>query len=279
MAESKQRHEHMNYLLLIFIAMIGIFYYNTFGWLIGSWINNEYYSHGFLVPLISGYIIWSMRKELVEKKPNQAGLGVFAFGIILHGISIIYTMRFLSGISFIVTITGMVLYLFGWEFLNKVKFPIIFLLLMIPLPFVDLIAPPVQTASAVASTGIANLFGIPVQREGLVLNIPGGSFEVGLPCSGLRSIISLFTIAAIYAFILEGGMLMKFMILISSVPLALAGNIIRIVSVLAVANIYGQEIALNYFHGFSSLLLFSIALLGLFLIGRCFGRLKFRKIF
>lgn len=271
----------MIYILLIFIAAIGIFYYNTFGWLIDSWINNEYYSHGFLVPVVSGYIIWNMRKELAatEKKQSQMGLVLFTGGVILQGTSVLWTIRFLSGISLLVTISGVILYLFGWEFIKKISFPLLFLVLMIPLPFVDIVAPPVQTVSAVASSNMANLFGIPVQRDGLVLNIPAGSFEVGLPCSGLNSIISLLTIGVIFAFILEGGILMKFTILMSSIPLALAGNIVRITSVLAVANTYGQEAALGYFHDFSSLLLFSVALMGLFLTGRCFGRLRFKKIF
>ncbi len=271
----------MNYVILIFIATIGLFYYNTFNWLAGSWINNEYYAHGFLVPLISGYFIWNMRKELAATKMKQcqAGLALFAGGVILQIIGVLWTIRFLSGISLVVTISGMILYLFGWEFLKKIMFPLLFLLLMIPLPFVDIVAPPLQTVSAIASSNIANLFGVPVQRDGFILNIPGGSFEVGLPCSGLNSIVSLFTIAVIYAFILEGGMLMKLTILVSSIPLALAGNILRITSVLAVANIYGQEAAMDYFHDFSSLLLFSVALVGLFLTGRCFGRLKIKKIF
>ncbi len=271
----------MNYILLMFIAAIGLFYYNTLNWLVGSWINNEYYSHGFLVPVISGYIIWNMRKELAatEKKQSQAGLAIFAGGILLQGIGVLWTIRFLSGISLLVTISGVILYLFGWEFIKKIRFPLLFLSLMLPLPFVDIIAPPAQTVSAIASSNMANLFGIPVQRDGLVLNIPGGSFEVGLPCSGLNSIISLLTIAVIYAFILEGGMLMKFTIIVSSIPLALAGNIMRITSVLAVADTYGQEAAMKYFHDISSLILFSIALSGLFLVGRCFGRLRIKKIF
>src|SRR3990170_3982083 len=263
----------MNYILLLFITIIGLFYHNTLSWLVGSWINNEYYSHGFLVPVVSGYIIWNMRKDLaaIEKKQSQAGLAILAGGILLQGVSILWTIRFLSGISFLVTISGVILYLFGWEVMKKIRFPLLFLLLMIPLPFVDIVAPPAQTVSAIASSNMANLFGIPVLRDGLVLNIPAGSFEVGLPCSGLKSIISLVTIAAVYTFILEGGMLMKLTILISSIPLALAGNIMRITSVLAVANKYGQETALNYFHDFSSLLLFSVVIIGLFLAGRCFG--------
>lgn len=269
----------MIYILLI--AIVGIFYYNTLGWLIGSWINNPYYSHGFLVPVISGYIIWNMRKELagVEKRPSQSGLALFGAGILLQGISVLWTVRFLSGISLIITLAGMILYLYGWEFFNKIKFPFFFLLFMIPIPFVDMVAPPLQTVSAFATANLASIIGIPVQRDGLILNIPAGSFEVGLPCSGINSLISLITIGAIFAFMLEGGMFMKISIFISAIPLAMAGNIMRITSVLVVANAYGPDAAMNYFHDFSSLLLFSIALCGLFLVGRCFGRLKFKKIF
>lgn len=271
----------MKYLWLIFIAMAGLFYYNTIGWLIESWINNPYYSHGFLVPVISGYILFNTRKELaeVEIKQYNAGIALFAGGIFLHGVGVLWTARFISGLSIIAVISGMILFLFGWNFLKKIIFPILFLLLMIPLPFVDIVAPAAQTISVVFSSNLANLLEIPVQREGLELHLQTGSFEVGVPCSGLRSIVSLIMIAALYAFILEGGMLMKLIIVISSIPLALSGNILRITSVLAVANKYGQEVALNYFHDSSSILFFVVSLSGLIFVGRCFGRLKFKKIF
>ncbi len=271
----------MTYILLILIAVAGVFYYDTLRWLIDSWLYNPYYTHGFLVPVVSGYIIWNMRQELagVEKKQTMEGLALFVGGIILHGIGANWTAPSISGISLIATISGAILFLFGWEFIKKIKFPLLFLLFMIPIPFVDTVAPPIQTGSAILSSDLANIFGIPVERDGLQLILPAGTFEVGLECSGLRSIISLLTIAAIYAFILEGGMLMKSIIVISAIPLALAGNVIRITSVLAIANAYGQEAAINFFHDFSSLLLFSVALVGLFLVGRCFGRLRFKKIF
>lgn len=270
----------MNYILLIFM-IVGIFYYNTLSWLIESWINNEYYSHGFLVPLISGYIIWNMRQDLasMEKKQSQEGIFLFAGGILLQMISVLWTIRFLSGISLLLTIAGAIIYLYGWEFMGKIKFPFLFLLLMIPVPFVDLVASSAQVFSASATADFANLIGIPVHKEGLVLHIESGAFEVGLPCSGINSIISLFTIGVIFSFILEGSRLMKATILVSTIPLALAGNVLRITSVLAVANRYGEETAINYFHDFSSLIMFSVALIGLFLVGRCFGRLRFKKVF
>lgn len=269
----------MNYLIITFIGIIGIFYYNTFKWLIESWMYNAYYSHGFIVPIISIYIIWRMRKELIDvnKREYPKGLLVFITGLILQGIAVLYVIRFLSGLSLIITIFGTLLYIYGWEFINKIKFPILFLLLAIPLPFIDIVAPPTQTISAVASSSLANILGVPVKMDGLLLNTPKGSFEVALECSGLRSILSLLTLSVIYSFMLEGGLLMKYTIVLSSIPLAMMGNILRITSVLVVANIYGKDVAVNYFHDFSSLLLFSVSLIGLFLIGRLFGRLKFKK--
>ncbi len=271
----------MNYLSLLFIPILLIFYYNTIILLIESWMYNEYYSHGFLVPIISGYIVWNMRKELgsIDKNPSQFGLILFAMGIIIQAISVLWTIRFLSGISLLLSLAGAIVYLYGWEFMKKIRFPYFFLVFMIPLPIIYLITSPAQMISVLATANLANLIGIPAVRDGLLLTIPAGAFEVGVECSGINSLISLFMIGILFAYILEGSSLMKATILISTIPLALAGNILRITSILVIASKYGQEAAINYFHDFSSLLLFSVALFGLFLVGRCFGRLRFKKIF
>lgn len=281
MAMASKNGLKINYFLIVFVVLIGIFYYNTIGWMIESWMYNEYYSHGFLVPIISGYIIWNMRHELlsIERKPSQFGLLLFIGGIILQFTSGVWTMRFLSGISLFLTLAGVIIYVFGWDIMKKIEFPFLFLLLMIPFPLVDTVASPAQAFSAHAATNLANFIGIPAQLDGLVISIPEGSFEVGITCSGINSLISLFTIGAIFAFILEGSKFMKITILISAIPLAMAGNVLRITSVLAVASIYGQAAAMDYFHDFSSLLLFLVTLIGLFIVGRCFGRLQFKKIF
>jgi exosortase len=271
----------MTYILVIFFAIIGIFYYNTLGWLVESWLHNEYYSHGFLVPIISSYIIWNMRGELasIEKKQSMQGLFIFTGGILIQIISAIWTIRSLSGISLLITIAGVIIYLYGWEFMKKIRFPFLFLILMVPLPFMDMIAVPAQTISVIATSHMATLIGIPTLREGLILKTSAGFFEVGIECSGINSLISLFTVGIIFAFILEGNSLMKATIALSTIPLAMMGNIMRITSVLAVAGKFGQETAMNYYHDLSSLLLFSVALVGLFIVGRCFGRLQFKKIF
>jgi exosortase len=269
-------------LTMILISVgIGILYFNTLQWLVVSWLNNDYYSHGFLVPIISGYIIWNRREELknIEKNQSQIGLIIFIIGIILYGISSLKTIRFISGISLIITIFGLISYLYGFKLINKIKFPLLFLIFMIPLPIIDLVAPPAQAISAVGASNVANFVGLPVVRDGYILNTPGGAFEVAVECSGLNSLISLIALSTIYAFILEGGLLMKMSVLFSSIPIAMAGNILRITSVLIIGNKYGTDAAIGYFHQFSSLLLFSVALIGLFAVGRSFGRLKFKETF
>lgn len=271
----------MNYLLLIFIGIMGIFYGSTFRWLIESWLNNPYYSHGFLVPIISGFIIWRKKDDLlkIEKKRSQIGLIVFFGGIILEIIATQLSIRFISGLSLIVTIFGTILYLSGWELINKIKFPIFFLLMAIPIPFVDIVASPAQLTSAVVSTELGNLIGISVQRDGFILMTPNGKFEVGLECSGLKSMISLLTVSIIFAYILEGKIIMKSIIVLLSIPFAMIANILRITSILTVAQEYGKDVAIVYFHDFSNPLLFITAFIGIVMVGRCFGRLKFKKIF
>ncbi len=172
----------MNYLSILFIPTILIFYYNTIVWLIQSWMYNEYYSHGFLVPIISGYIVWNMRKELgyIEKKPSQFGLAIFAMGIIIQWISVLWTIRFLSGISLLISLAGAIIYIYGWEFMKKIGFPFLFLVLMLPLPFIYLITTPAQMISLLGTINLANFIGIPAVRDGFIITIPAGSFEVGV---------------------------------------------------------------------------------------------------
>lgn len=267
--------------MILISAGIGVLYFNTLQWLIVSWLNNDYYSHGLLVPIISGYIIWNMRGEIktVEKKQSQLGLVIFILGIIIYGLGSLKTIRFISGLSLIITIFGLISYMYGFKLINKIKFPLLFLIFMIPLPMIDLIAPPAQTISAVGASNAANFVGVPVVRDGYVLNTAAGAFEVAVECSGLNSLISLIALSTIYAFILEGGLFMKTSIFVSSIPIAMAGNILRITSVLIIGSRYGADAAVGYFHEFSSIVLFSVALIGLFAVGRSFGRLKFKRTF
>lgn len=147
-----------NYILVALVGAILIFYFNTFIWLVESWLHNEYYSHGPLIPIVSGYIIWRMKDELYSTVKIQAneGLIIFGMGIGVQIISTMMTIRFLSGLSLLMTIAGIIIYLYGWNVMNKIKFPFLFLLLMVPVPFIDYIATPAQHISTISAASLAD---------------------------------------------------------------------------------------------------------------------------
>jgi len=270
--------------LAIIAATIGLIvalYHNTLLWLFNAWWYDPYYSHGVLVPLISGYLVWSKRRLLSELRKESSGLGipVIVVGLIVHGVGLFRTFRFASAVSIIIVLAGIILFIYGSEVTKSLLFPIGFLIFMAPIPFAPVVGASLQAPSAGFASSIVNALGIGVTTIGAEIHLANSTFEVGAPCSGLRSIISLLTLAALYSYLLEGSIYMKATVFLSSLPLAIAANILRITSILLIANSYGAEVAMKFFHDFSSLLLFTVALAGLLLVGRCFGSLRFKRIF
>lgn len=270
-----------NKYLLIFLSIIFLFFFETLVWLVESWIYNPYYSHGFLIPLISIFLIWTKKDDIIipeEKDSSNLGFYILISSLILYIISFFMNIRFLSGIALIISIAGVICFLYGNVALKELSFPISFLIFMIPLPLNDQLAPFFQSISTVCSAVLINMIGISAEYNGYEIHLSNSVFEIALACSGIRSIISLMAIAALFSYLIDGALIAKIIIFLSSVPLALFGNILRITSVLFIADRYGSETAMNFFHSFSSLMLFIVSLTGLFLVGRCFGRLKFKKI-
>jgi exosortase len=136
-----------------------------------------------------------------------------------------------------------------------------------------------QTTTADFVVVLLNAIGITASNNGAEVYLEKSAFFIGAPCSGLRSLISLITLAALYAYILEGTNRMKVVLLLASIPIALISNMFRITAILLIANSYGTEAAMNFFHNFSGITFFAIAIILLLLVGRCFGQLRFRKIF
>ena len=263
------------------IGLILVIYSNTLIWLVTAWWSDPYYSHGILVPLISGYLIWTKRAELSElqKEPSSLGIPVIVAGLLIHGVGLFQTIRFASAISIVIVLAGIILFIYGNEVMKSLLFPVAFLVFMAPIPFSPVIGAALQAPSAGLAATLVSALGIPATVTGAEIRLTECAFEVGAPCSGLRSIISLLTLAALYAYLLEGSIFMKAAVFLSALPIAVAANVLRITTILLVANAYGSDVAMRFFHDFSSLLLFSISLIGLLIVGRCFGSLRFKRIF
>lgn len=261
------------FLNIIIGVLLIIIYWPTFIWMKARFLEPEsYYSHGFLVPFVFLFLIWQKRHALKETPvaPQNIGLVLLIFSLLIHLIALRWKINFISGFSIITTLAGLSLCLFGRRVTYKILFPLCFLVFMTPLPQVLIIH--ISFKMKILATQMAafliNIMGIPAMRAGSIVNLPNTSLIVGSPCSGLRSLISLTALGAIYAYLTDLSLLRKLTLFLTSIPLALISNVIRIVLLLLVAFIYGAEAATGKFHDFSGFLVFIVALVGLMIVWR-----------
>ena len=253
------------------VILLCLLYFQTFIWLVNSWLSHSYYSHGFLIPLVSGFIFWGKRHQLQQANPFPPGILVAALGLALYVVGLLFYFNFLSAISFLVVLSGLVLCFWGNKGLQSLLFPICFLIFMIPFPFLDNIGNWLQSLSAHWSASIIGAMGIPVAFTGAEIRLEESAFIIGIPCSGINTLISLLALAAVFGYFLKGRFYKKAVLFTIAIPIAILANLLRIVSVLLIANYYGTETAMRFFHSYSSILLFVVAFLCLAAFSRLLG--------
>jgi len=223
-------------------------YYPVFEWMYGRFTGpDSYYSHGFFVPVVSGFLIWKSRQKLqqVPVAYSWSGLALILAAILLHLVGTILYIFFLSGLSMFVFGVGACLFMMGPRSTREILFPLFFLLFMIPLPtaIINLISFPLKMLVATLGVKLVQLTGIPVLREGFAITIPTGDLLVGNPCSGLRSLIAFLAIAAIFAHISNCTILKKVALFLSAVPIALLSNLIRVPLLIYISYFWGLDAA------------------------------------
>jgi exosortase len=261
--------------LIILLLLVIIVYLPTFMWMVDRWTAAEtYYSHGFLVPFISVFIIWQKRRELNKLKINPAKLGwlFFILGISIHAVSALWQVYFSSGFSLILVLIGLVLLFLGREFLRQLLFSILFLAFMIPLPMVAIanLSFRLKIFASQIATIIVNKLGIQAIREGSIIKTMHSHLVVEDPCSGIRSLIALIALGTLMAYFNRISKTKKTILFLSSVPIAIFANVIRIAFLSLVSEIYGAKLATGIFHDIMGVLVFVFAFLGLSLVGKLF---------
>jgi exosortase len=242
---------------LIGILLLALFY-PTLKWLVGEWLGNDYYSHGPLVPLISAFLAWRLwvkwPPEQRRIKPATIGLLPLGIGLAVYLYALLQRAYFAASLAMIVIIAGLVWYLLGAAVLRRFAFPIGFLLFMVPLPFVEPLSVPLAQLTGAVSAAIVRLFGVPITVDGAQITLPNAELVVGAQCSGLRSIVTLMTLVALVIFLVERAWWKKVLLALSSIVIAGLGNVIRVASLLVVANIWGTDAAFKYYHDYSQYL-------------------------
>lgn len=233
---------------------------------------DSYYSHGFLIPFVIAYLVFQKRKILgsIETKPCFAGLVVLLFGVVLHLGSLVLKINFTSYFSIPIIITGILLYLKGKKFTRELLFPICFLAFMLPLPGVMIIGISfkLKIFAAQVATLLGNVIGIESSLSGSTIYYPGGTLLVGDPCSGLRSLISFLALGALFTQFARAVRWRKIALFLSTIPIALMSNILRITFLLWFNFVYGKEAATGFVHDFAGYMVFVLGFIGLLLASK-----------
>ena len=188
--------------LLVLMGLILWLYAGVLARLAHQWWTDPNFSHGFFVPIFALYVVWQKWEGLraVPSAPTAWGLAVVLFSLATLILGVLGAELFLSRVSLIILLVGLVLFLHGWEMLRALLFPLAVLLLMVPIPSIVLnqITFPLQMLASKLSAWILPLLGVPVLREGNVINLPAMPLEVADACSGIRSLLSLTCLAVMY---------------------------------------------------------------------------------
>jgi len=255
---------------LAIAGLVATLYAPVLSQMVVQWWQNPDYSHGFVVPLFVGYVLYQHRHKLqqVSIEPSQVGFPVMlgAIGLLLVGT--LGAELFISRCSLLFLFGGMILFLAGWKMLRAVAFPLAFLVLMIPLPALiyNQVTFPLQLLASRFASNSLELLGIPVLREGNVLVLPNYSLEVVEACSGIRSLMSLIALAVAYGYLAERRLWARYILVTFMLPIAVAGNALRVVGAGVVTYFWGPQWAEGFFHFFQGWLIFGSAVACMLLI-------------
>ena len=273
---------------------IGTTTYSLAQYIWRTWNESEDMGHGMIVVPAFAFLIWHDRARLmaIPTKPGWGGFVVLIFGLSLYWAGHQADVTFVGLISIMISLAGAVWWVLGWDFLKALSFPLAFLLFAIPFPGMDMmIALPLRFLMSKISVVVLNIVGIQVILSGTgILSAPdpihglaaGQKFAVDVanPCSGIRSLFALMMVGALFANFTLRGAWRKWVLFLCTPPLAVLGNLARILMLTMGTVAFGSEFALgknplehpSWFHMLAGYLVFIVALLGMMGIGSLLSR-------
>lgn len=235
-------------------------------WLWGEWLSNEYYSHGILIPPVSLYLIYQRIRldRTLRWQPGEGaiyGLALIAGGLACYFLFLDWRAFYLAAFSVIAILLGMLWVLGGTSAVRKLWFPILFLVLMVPLPLLDRWTLPLALFTGVCAGAIVQFLGFDITIVGNSITMPTANLLVGAQCSGVNSLIALTSLMVLTAYLVSGPVPNRLFLVLLAIPIAIIGNIVRVASLLVVAWFYGAQAAFIFYHDYSGWGFFVVALL------------------
>ncbi len=246
-----------------FLGLLILCYATVLWRLVNQWNNDEDMGHGFFVPVIAAYIAWQKRDELFaqELKPNYFGLAIVGFAAFQLWIGTLGAELFLARTAFIEALVGAVVLLGGWNALRVMAFPLFLLCFMVAIPAIvyNQITGPLQIFASKVAAVVLEWLGVPVLREGNVLELPSQKLNVVEACSGIRSLLSLSFLSLVYGYFFDGRAWMRVTLFLLTVPIAIAANAFR-VTLTGLLSEQNPELAQGLMHTAQGWVIFMIAL-------------------
>ncbi len=232
--------------------------------LVLDWYYDSNYTHGFLIPPVVCFLLFRKRAEIASATMARDPMGLIvivvgmALFVVANAAAEYFTLRF----SFVVTLFGLVYFMFGRAVVRLTWYEIGLLLFMIPIPYVIYYAItfPMQLLSSKITVVVLNLLGATAVRQGNIIHLANTSLEVAEACSGIRSLMALLTMGAIYAYITQKHFWTRGVLFLSTIPIAIVGNVGRVFVLTLLVYLVGVDATAEPWHSGLGLLVFLVAL-------------------
>lgn len=243
------------------MLLLGFVTWPVWQWLWGQWWGNDYYSHGILIIPVAAYLAWKrLANQPVEDDPAPKGDN---WGLLILGGSLVgylYLLNrsayYLAAFAMLGMGIGLLWLVWGKGLVKRLAFPLGFLTLMIPLPFLTRVTLPLSLFTGLCSGTLVRFLGLDVTVVGASVQLPNTNLVIGAQCSGINSIIALTSLMLLAAYALNGPLWGRILLVILAIPLAMLGNILRVATLLVVARYWGTQTAFTYYHNYSGILAF-----------------------
>ena len=223
-------------------------------------------SYGWYVPLFSLYVLWCERKEILATigDPSWLGLPLLLPFLFVGFLGVRGLQIRLEIVGFVGILLALTLTFFGIRTMKRTSFPVLFLLFCLPLhSYLDLVTIHLRLLAVSIASGILQSCGVDIVRQGTMLLSPTGAFAIDIaePCSGMRSLFAMMALTAGYAYFTQPTWLRRGLLFALSIPIAVAGNATRILSIVAIAATCSADFATGFYHDYSGYIVFLVAIL------------------
>lgn len=244
----------------------------------GIWQEDEY-AHGPIILAVILWLIWDKREVLLAapvRTAPVAGLGLLIFGLLIYVLGRSQSITIIDVGSLFFILVGALLAMRGWPGVRAFWFMLLFIAYLLPLPgiFVDVVTGPLKQHVSVIAEQILYAAGYPIARSGVVLTVGQYQLLVADACSGINSMFSLSAVGLLYLYMKQSkNWIHNGLIVASLLPIAFCANIMRVMFLVLVTYHFGDAAGQGFLHGFSGMVLFIIALIGIIFLDAILVRL------